>query len=158
MEEAETSRPRLTMFTDRSRLDSGACGYASGGGPEGPHGLQPGTVRREVRGHRPRAQDRSTPSPPTAQVAIKRMQTLMVGPGQTHAIAARWVLAETGCPVEIRWCTAYKGVQGDGKAGEWAKPAADEPDDHGVEWSTPDNRPRPMPRPASLRTCRDESR
>jgi len=52
--------------------------------------------------------------------------------------------------VEIRWCPAHKGVEGNVKADEWAGLAADEPDDHGVEWLTLDNRPRPMSRSASL--------
>ena len=76
-----------------------------------------------------------------AQAAINRTQTLVAGPGQTHAITARRILAEIDCPVEVRWCPAHKGVEGNEKADEWAKLAADEPDDPGVEWLTLDNRP-----------------
>jgi len=36
--------------------------------------------------------------------------------------------------VEIRWCPAHKGIEGDEIAEGWAKQAADEPDEHGVEW------------------------
>ena len=78
------------------------------------------------------------------------MQTLAVGPGQTHAITARRILAEIHCPMEIRWCPAHKGVEGNEKTDEWAKLAADDPDVHGMEWLTLGNRPRHMPRPASL--------
>jgi len=65
-------------------------------------------------------------------------------------VRPRRILAEIDCPVEIRWCPAHMGVEGNEKADEWAKLAADEPDDHGVECLTLDNLPRPMPRPASL--------
>jgi hypothetical protein len=41
--EADGTRPGLTMFTDGSRLDWGATGYAVGGS-QGPYGLQPGSL------------------------------------------------------------------------------------------------------------------
>ena len=36
--------------------------------------------------------------------------------------------------IKIRWCPLYKGIPGNEIAGGWAKQAASEPDDHGVEW------------------------
>jgi hypothetical protein len=54
--EAESIRPGLTVFTDGSRLDSGAVGYAVAwqewailGGHQYPHGQQPRSLRRGVR-------------------------------------------------------------------------------------------------------------
>ena len=38
------------------------------------------------------------------------------------------------CMLEIRWCPAHEGVEGNEKADEWAKQAAEEPDARGVEW------------------------
>ena len=34
----------------------------------------------------------------------------------------------------MRWCPAHKGVEGNEKADEWAKIAAEKPDTRGVEW------------------------
>jgi hypothetical protein len=49
--------------------------------------------------------------------------------------------------VGIRWCLACKGVPGDGRADEWAKPAAEPPDSHRVKWQRYADRfgGRPMP-------------
>jgi len=77
------------------------------------------------------------------------MQTLDVGPEQIYALQARRILAEIDCPVEIRWCPAHEVITGNEKADEWAKVAAGQPETHGVEWLTVDNRPRRMP-PVSL--------
>jgi len=51
--------------------------------------------------------------------------------------------------VEIRWCPAHEGIAANENADEWAKVAADQSHEHGVEWLTIDNRPRRMP-PVSL--------
>ena len=74
-----------------------------------------------------------------AQAAIGRMASDAPGPGQQYALQARKHIAplrraRPGIVVEIRWCPAHKGVAGNGKADEWEKIAAEEPDTRGVEW------------------------
>jgi len=49
--------------------------------------------------------------------------------------------------IEKRWCPAHEGVEGNEKADEWAKLAADEPDTLGVEWL---EGARSLPLPRSL--------
>jgi len=77
------------------------------------------------------------------------------GPGQTHAIQARQAIAilrrqEPTIGIEIRWCPAHKGIPGNEVADKWAKLAASEPDDHGVEWLTLADGTRLPERPTSL--------
>jgi len=60
------------------------------------------------------------------------------GPGQKYAILARRHIAalrraRPDITIEIRWCPAHKGVQGNEKADEWAKLAAENPEARGVE-------------------------
>jgi len=55
------------------------------------------------------------------------------GPEQKYALEARRHIASIcravpGTSIEIRWCLAHEGVEGNEKADEWAKLAADEPD------------------------------
>ena len=76
-----------------------------------------------------------------AQAAITRMTHDEPGPGQTYAIQARQAIAilrkqEPAVEIEINWCPAHKGIPGNEVADEWAKLAASEPDEHGVEWLT----------------------
>ena len=98
-----------------------------------------------------------------AQAAIRRMASDEPGPGQKYAIQARRHIAELrkkrpGIAIEIRWCPAHKGVEGNEKADEWAKLAAEEPDTRGVEWLHYLDRTeaRPMPLPRSLANIRRE--
>jgi len=60
--------------------------------------------------------------------------------------------------IEIRWCPAHEGVEGNEKADEWAKQAAEEPDARGVEWLRYGDRygARRMPLPRSLANLRRE--
>jgi len=98
-----------------------------------------------------------------AQAAIRRMATDEPGPGQKHALEARRHIAALqraapGIIIEIRWCPAHEGVEGNEKADEWAKLAAEEPDARGVEWWTYSDRPeeRLMPLPRSLANIKQE--
>jgi len=67
---------------------------------------------------------------------------------------------QPGIVMEIRWCPAHKGVEGNEKADEWAKLAAEEPDTHGVEWLNYDyggrTEVRSMPLPRSLANLKRE--
>jgi len=162
-EEAEVVREGLTLWTDGSRTEDGACGYAVvwkkiGGAWKGQrvhlgssqeaYDAECAAIVRALRiGRDFRKQQRISKITifTDAQAAIRRMQTLEVGPGQIFALQARCILAEIDCPMEIRWCPAHEGITGNEKADEWAKVAADQPHEHGVEWLTNDNRPRRMP-------------
>ena len=78
------------------------------------------------------------PPPVDAQAAITRMTYDKPGPRQTYVLQARQAAAalrrqEPAVETEIRWFPAHKGVPGNEAADEWAKLAASEPDDHGVE-------------------------
>jgi len=68
-----------------------------------------------------------------AQAAIRRMATDEPWPGQNHALEARRHIAtlrraRPGITIKIRWCPAHEGIEGNEKADEWAKLAAEEPD------------------------------
>jgi hypothetical protein len=98
-----------------------------------------------------------------AQAAIRRMQSDDPGPGQKYAIEARrWIAAlrksRPEIVIETRWCPANKGVEGNEKADEWAKLAAEEPDSHGVEWLGRADQygRRLMPPPRSLANLKRE--
>jgi len=70
-----------------------------------------------------------------AQAAIWRITS----DDQRYAIAARKHIAELrrkepDIRIETRWHPSHCGVEGNEKADEWAKQAADEPDARGVEW------------------------
>jgi ribonuclease HI len=164
--EAERRRPGLTLFTDGSRLDSGAAGYAVAWqngkrwvGVKTHMGYNQEAYDAEcaalARALGVAARRLTTPERVTiftdAQAAIKRMVSEEPGPGQMYAIQARQHIAtlrraRPDITIEIRWCPAHKGVAGNEKADEWAKLAAAEPDAHGVEWLMRGARPMPLPR------------
>jgi len=90
-----------------------------------------------------------------AQAAIARITHDEPGPGHTYAIQARQAIAalrkkEPAVKIEIRWCPAHKGIPSNEVADEWAKLAASEPDDHGVEWLARADGTRLPARPTSL--------
>jgi len=103
----------------------------------------------------------TTPEPVTiltdAQAAIRRMASDEPGPGQLYALHAQKHIAtlrraRPGIIIEIRWCSTHKGIAGNGKADEWAKSAAEEPDTRGVECLNYSDRTeaRAMPVPRSI--------
>jgi len=101
-----------------------------------------------------------------AQAAIRRMASDEPGPGQKYALGARKHIAalrraRPNIVIEVRWCPAHEGVEGNEKADEWAKLAAEEPDARGVEgleWFAYSDRPeaRSMPLPRSLANIKRE--
>ena len=180
--EAEKARPGLTMFTDGSRLDDGAVGYAVVW--KNPNGLSWKGIKTHM-GFNQEAYDaecaalaralgeaarrNTTPERVTifsdAQAAIKRMASDEPGPGQQYALQARRHIAalrkaRPGITIEIRWCPAHKGVAGNEKADEWARIAAAEPDTRGVEWLSYNydgrSEVRTMPLPRSLANLKRE--
>ena len=70
-----------------------------------------------------------------AQAAKWRMTSDDPGPGQRYAIAARKHIAELRRKLPgIRMKYGGAPAEGNEKADEWSKQAADEPDARGVEW------------------------
>ena len=156
--DAEKERLGLVMYTDGSRLKSLAAGYTVA--------WENGHIWEGIKTHLGYNQEafdaecaalaralESASRPDTistnhhftdAQVAIRRMASDEPGPGQKYALEARKHIATlqqavSGITIEVRWCPAYEGVEGNKKADEWAKLAADEPDTQGVkglEWTT----------------------
>ena len=115
----------------------------------------------------PRSSRRQTPERITiftdAQAAIRRLASEEPGPGQQYALQSRKHIAalrraRPGIIIEIRWCPAHKGVEGNEKADEWAKVAAEEPDTRGMEWLNYSDRTeeRQMPLPRSLANLKRE--
>jgi ribonuclease HI len=179
--EAERERPGLVMFTDGSRLESGAAGYAVA--------WKTGQTWKGIKTHMGYNQEafdvecaalaralesawrRNTITEritifTDAQAAIRRMASDEPGPGQKYALEARKYIAALrrkvpGIVIEVRWCPAHEGVEGNEKADEWAKLAAEEPDARGVEgleWMTYSDRPeeRSMPLPRSIANIKRE--
>ena len=173
MEEATAPQPGLTMFTDGSRMEEGATGYAVAS-KEG----QTWTGVKTYMGYNQEAFDaecatltraldlarRRDPTPARvtvftdAQTAIKSMISDEPGPGQNYALEAREHIAalRSAAPdiiIEVRWCPTHKGVEGNDKADEWAKLAVEELDARGVEGlelftylDRPEERSMPLPR------------
>ena len=165
--EAERERPGLVMFTDGSRLENEAAGYAVA--------WKTGQTWKGIKAHMGFNQEafdaecaalaralemaaRSDPAPnhvtifTDAQAAIRRMASDEPGPGQKYALEAREHIAvlRRAVPditIEVKWWPAHEGVEGNEKADEWAKLAADEPDTPGVEWL---EGARSLPLPRSL--------
>jgi len=136
MAAAEKERPGLTMFTDGSRLDNGANGYAvvwiHGRSWKGimthmgynreAYDAECAALARalEAAWRRPTTPERVTVFT-DAQAAIRRMASDEPGPGQQYALQARKHIAalrraKPGIIIEIRWCPAHKGIAGNEKA------------------------------------------
>jgi len=168
------------MFTDGSRLEDGAAGYAVAwknvltwkgikthmGYNREAFDAECAALARalESASRRNTIPDRITIFT-DAQAAIRRMASDEPGPGQKYALQARKYIAKLrravpGITIEIRWCPAHDGVQGNEKADEWAKLAAEEPDARveGLEWLSYSDRPeaRSMPLPRSLANIKGE--
>ena len=178
--EAEKTRPGLVMFTDGSRLEDGAAGYAvawkngqTWKGIKTHMGYNQEAFDAEcaalARALESASRRNMVPNRVTiftdAQAAIRRMASDEPGPGQKYALEAmkhiaRLRKAVPGITIEIRWCPAH-GVEGNEKADEWVKLAAEEPDARGVEgleWLSYSDRPeaRSMPLPRSLANIKRE--
>jgi len=84
--------------------------------------------------------------------------TFLTPPAQARRHISALRHAAPDIIIEVRWCPAHEGVEGNEKADEWAKLAADEPDAHGVEGWTHSDRPeeRPTPLPRSLANIKRE--
>ena len=176
--EAEKARPGLTIFTDGSRMEDGAAGYAvvwrkgeSWAGIKTHMGYNQEAYDAEcaalARALESAARRNTAPERVTiftdAQAAIRRIAPEEPGPGQQYALQARKHIAilrrsMPGIVIEIRWCPAHKGITGNEKAEEWAKIAAEEPDTRGVEWLDYSDRTevRAMPLPRSLANLKRE--
>ena len=163
--EAERERPGLIMFTDGSRLESGAAGYAvawkngrTWEGIKSHLGYNQEVFDAEyaalARALETAARRNTVPKHVTiftdAQAAIQRMASDEPGPGQKkYALQVRKHIrtlprVESGITIEVRWCPAHEGVEGNEKADEWVKLAAEEPDAWGVEgleWMAYSDRP-----------------
>ena len=177
--EAEKARPGLTVFTDGSRLEDGAAGYAvawkrgeSWVGIKAHMGYNQEAYDAEcvalARALESATRRSTIPERVTiftdAQAAIKRIASEEPSPGQKYSLQARKHVAtlrrsRPGIIIEIRWCPAHKGVPGNEKADEWAKLAAEEPDARGVEWLAYSDRAeaRSMPLPRSLANIKPRS-
>ena len=166
------ARPGLTMFTDGSRMEDGATGYAvawrkgeSWAGIKTHMVYNQEAYNAECAAHARAlvsASRRNTvPERVTiftdAQAAIRRMASGEPGPGQQYALQAQKYIvvlrrARPGVIIEIRWCPAHKTIAGNEKADEWANIAAEEQDTHGVDWLNYSDRTevRATPFPRSL--------
>jgi len=165
------------MYTDRSRMEDGAAGYAvvwkgeSWAGIKTHMGYNQEAYDAEcatlARALDSASRRNTTPERVTiftdAQAAIRQMASDEPGPGQQYALQARKHIAalrraRPGIVIEIRWCPAHKGIAGNEKADEWAKTAAEEPDTHGVEWLNYSDRTevRALPLPRSLANLKRE--
>jgi len=170
--ETQKDRPGFTMFTDGSRLDDGAVGYAAvwknsqtwkgikthmGYNQEAYDAECAALARALESASRGNTIPERVAIFTDAQTAIKRMSSEEPGPGQQYALQARKYIAalrraRPGISIEIRWCPAHKGVEGNEKGDEGVKIAAAEPDTSGVEWLSYSDRDeaRAMPLPRSL--------
>jgi len=174
-EAKRTGRPGLTIYTDGSRMENGATGYAvtwknglrwkghkvhQGWGQKA-YDAECAAIARALQEAASMSHTVGTVTIFTdAQAAILRVTSDKPGPGRKHALQARSHIAalrakEPNARIEIRWCPSHQGIESNEIADERAKLAADEPDAHGVEWfsvTNPDGSitERKLPLPRSL--------
>jgi len=166
------------MFTDGSRIEDGAAGYAvvwkrgvSWAGIKTHMGYNQEAYDTECAAHARAlelaARRNSVPERVTifsyVQAAIRRMALDEPGTAAQYALQARKHVAtlrraRSSIVVRIRWCPAHRGVAGNEKADEWAKIAAEESDTHGVEWLNYSDRTgeRAAPEPRSRANLKRE--
>jgi len=128
------SQPGLVLWTDGSRDENGAVGYAvawwkrqSWAGRKAhmeyyqvAYDAECATIARALDAAADRAKRRKLGRVrifTDAQAAIKRMTHGEPGPGQTYALQARQAIAalrkqEPAVKIEIRWYRAHKGIPG----------------------------------------------
>jgi len=136
IEEAEKDREGLTIFTDGSRLESGATGYAvawkAGNrwvGVKAHMGYNQEAFDAEcaalTRALEVAAKRRTGPKAVTvftdSQAAMARIASEEPGPAQQYARQARkWIAKlrerDRNVRIEIRWCPAHSGVTGNEEA------------------------------------------
>ena len=154
IEEADKDREGLAIFTDGSRLESGATGYGvackAGNrwvGVKAHMGYNQEAFDAEcsalARALEVAAKRRTGPKAVTiftdSQAAMARIASEEPGPAQRYARQAREWRKELrkrdrNLRVELRWCPAHSGVAGNEEADKWAKQVAEEPDPRKVEW------------------------
>jgi len=115
------------------------------GREEGPHGILPGGLLRRVRGDCARSGSGSGTSQATqawqgsylhrcaGRDRVDDARRTRTRSDLRHLGEASDSKQEPAVEIEIIWCPAQKGIPGNEVADEWAKLAASEPDDLGVE-------------------------
>jgi len=174
---AEQEREGLTIFVGGSRVESGAVGYAvvwkkKGEGQasiKAHMGFNQEAFDAECtaleRALEVAARRRQPPERVTvfsdAQVALARIASDEPGPGQQYTLEAReWVAqfrkTRPGGSIELRWCPAHEGVEGNERADKEANLSAEEPEGRRVEWLGHTDRygRRGMPLPRSIANIR----
>jgi len=154
IEEAEKDREGLTIFTNGSRLESGATGYGMAwkagnrwvgvkahiGYNQEAFDVECAALARvlEVAARR-----RTGPKAVTIftdlQAAMARIASEEPGPAQRYVRQTReWIKElrkrDRNLRIELHWCPAHSGATGNEEADKWAKQVAEEPDAQGVEW------------------------
>jgi len=141
LEARRLDRPGLSIFTDGSRLENGATGYAvawkrgaswkgrkthMGWGQEA-FNAECAAIARALQVSATRNHAVGTVTIFTdAQAAIWRMTSGDPGPGQKCALEARRHIAalrakQPNVKIEIRWCPSHQGIEGNEIADQWAK-------------------------------------
>jgi len=155
-EAKRTDRPELTIFTDGSRLENGATGYAvawkkgqtwkghkthMGWGQEA-YDAECAALARALQVVATRNHTLGLVTILTA--AIGRMTSDEPGPGQKYALEAKQHIAtlrakEPNVKVEIRWCRSHQGFEGNEIADNGPSSRQTNRMPTGVEWFSTTN-------------------